>query len=104
VRSSAIIVIPSYNGAGRLPVHTFQTFTCEWHALRFLFVDNGSIEDTWQVLQPSTRLALNARLDAALYASSPPRPPQQMGHPRLNASDCRRWPVCCMLRLPPGKR
>jgi dolichyl-phosphate beta-glucosyltransferase len=51
VISSAIIVIPCYNEAGRLPVHTFQTFTCERHALRFLCVNDGNTDDTWQVLQ-----------------------------------------------------
>src|SRR5215510_11242640 len=51
VTSSAIIVIPCYNEAKRLQVHTFQTFVCEQHALRFLFVDDGSTDDTWQVLE-----------------------------------------------------
>src|SRR5687768_13536106 len=58
--SSAIIVIPCYNEAGRLQVQVFQTFTCAGHALRFLFVDDGSTDDTWQVLQ-------------ALHASDPQR-------------------------------
>jgi dolichyl-phosphate beta-glucosyltransferase len=51
VMSSAIIVIPCYNEAARLQVHTFQTFTCAQHALRFLFIDDGSTDDTWQVLE-----------------------------------------------------
>ena len=49
--SSAIIVIPCYNEASRLPVHTFQTFTCARHALRFLLVNDGSTDETWQVLE-----------------------------------------------------
>jgi dolichyl-phosphate beta-glucosyltransferase len=49
--TSAVIVIPCYNEAERLPVHTFQVFACEDHALRFLFVDDGSTDDTWRVLE-----------------------------------------------------
>jgi dolichyl-phosphate beta-glucosyltransferase len=58
--SSAIIVIPCYNEAARLQVQTFKAFTCEQHVLRFLFVNDGSTDDTWKVLQ-------------ALHASDPQR-------------------------------
>jgi len=58
--SSAIIVIPCYNEARRLQVRTFQAFTCERHTLRFLFVNDGSTDDTWQVLE-------------ALHTSAPQR-------------------------------
>jgi dolichyl-phosphate beta-glucosyltransferase len=46
-----IMVVRSYNEAGRLPVHTFQAFSCEQHALQSLFVDDDSTDDTWQVLE-----------------------------------------------------
>jgi glycosyltransferase involved in cell wall biosynthesis len=49
--SSAIIVIPCYNEAERLQVQTFQAHTCERHTLRFLFVNDGSTDDTWRVLE-----------------------------------------------------
>lgn len=49
--SSATIVIPCYNEAERLQIHTFQAFSCERHAIRFLFVDDGSTDSTWQVLE-----------------------------------------------------
>lgn len=49
--SSAMIVIPCYNEAGRLPVHTFQAFSCTRHRLRFLFVNDGSGDGTWELLQ-----------------------------------------------------
>ena len=51
VMSSVIIVVPCYNEAARLQVQTFKAFTCEQHFLRFLFVNDGSIDDTWKVLQ-----------------------------------------------------
>jgi dolichyl-phosphate beta-glucosyltransferase len=60
VMSSATIVIPCYNEAGRLQVQTFQAFTCERHMLRFLFVNDGSTDGTWQILE-------------ALYAFDPQR-------------------------------
>jgi dolichyl-phosphate beta-glucosyltransferase len=49
--SSVIIVIPCYNEAARLQVQTFKAFTCGQHVLRFLFVNDGSTDDTWKVLQ-----------------------------------------------------
>jgi dolichyl-phosphate beta-glucosyltransferase len=63
VMSSVIIVIPCYNEAGRLQAETFKAFTCEPHVLRFLFVNDGSTDDTWKVLQAlhasdSQRLAI----------------------------------------------
>jgi dolichyl-phosphate beta-glucosyltransferase len=51
VISSAVIVIPCYNEARRLQVSTFQEFTCHTHALRFLFVNDGSTDETLMVLQ-----------------------------------------------------
>src|SRR5262247_2892540 len=49
--SSAIIAIPCYNEATRLPVHQFKTFASAEHTVRFLFVDDGSSDDTWSVLE-----------------------------------------------------
>ncbi len=49
--SSATIVVPCYNEATRLPVRQFKAFTCTEHAVRFLFVDDGSTDATWSVLE-----------------------------------------------------
>jgi dolichyl-phosphate beta-glucosyltransferase len=49
--SSAIIVIPCYNEAARLPAHRFKAFACARHAIQFLFVDDGSSDGTWPVLE-----------------------------------------------------
>jgi dolichyl-phosphate beta-glucosyltransferase len=49
--SSAIIVIPCYNEAARLPVHQFKAFAGAGHAVQFLFVDDGSTDGTWPVLE-----------------------------------------------------
>jgi glycosyltransferase involved in cell wall biosynthesis len=49
--SSVIIVIPCYNEAARLQVQTFKAFTCGQHVLRFLFINDGSTDDTGKVLQ-----------------------------------------------------
>lgn len=49
--SSATIVIPCYNEAERLQVPHFQAFTCERHRLRFLFVNDGSTDGTWKLLE-----------------------------------------------------
>jgi dolichyl-phosphate beta-glucosyltransferase len=48
---SAIIVIPCYNEAQRLQSHTFKAFVCAGHAQRFLFVNDGSTDDTISVLK-----------------------------------------------------
>jgi len=49
--SSAIIVIPCYNEARRLNISAFKRFTFKGHLQRFLFVDDGSTDETWQVLE-----------------------------------------------------
>jgi dolichyl-phosphate beta-glucosyltransferase len=49
--SSAIIVIPCYNEARRLQIHKFEEFVCAGHPQRFLFVNDGSTDDTLQVLE-----------------------------------------------------
>jgi dolichyl-phosphate beta-glucosyltransferase len=49
--SSATIVIPCYNEAPRLPVHQFKAFACARHLVRFLFIDDGSTDATWSVLE-----------------------------------------------------
>ena len=48
--SSAIIVIPCYNEAQRLPIRAFKTFVCAGHPQRFLFVNDGSTDGTRDVL------------------------------------------------------
>jgi glycosyltransferase involved in cell wall biosynthesis len=45
-----IIVIPCYNEATRLQIAIFKAFACTQPAVRFLFVDDGSTDGTWQVL------------------------------------------------------
>jgi dolichyl-phosphate beta-glucosyltransferase len=49
--SSAIIVIPCYNEATRLPVEAFKAFASAERRVRFLFVDDGSTDGTWPVLE-----------------------------------------------------
>jgi dolichyl-phosphate beta-glucosyltransferase len=51
MKSSATIVIPCYNEAARLPVQQFKAFTCAGHLVQFLFVDDGSTDATWSVLE-----------------------------------------------------
>jgi glycosyltransferase involved in cell wall biosynthesis len=51
MESPAIVVIPCYNEATRLQVATFKAFSCMWPAVRFLFVDDGSTDRTWRVLE-----------------------------------------------------
>jgi dolichyl-phosphate beta-glucosyltransferase len=48
--SSAIIVIPCYNEAQRLPIHAFHAFARKGHPHRFLFVNDGSTDSTGSVL------------------------------------------------------
>jgi len=45
-----IIVVPCYNEARRLPVGTFRAFAAADPRVRFLFVDDGSIDKTRHVL------------------------------------------------------
>jgi len=50
VMSSAIMVIPCYNEAQRLPIHAFKAFVGAQHPYRFLFVNDGSTDGTRHVL------------------------------------------------------
>jgi len=45
-----IIVVPCYNEANRLPVDAFRNFTIPGHRVEFLFVNDGSSDQTAQVL------------------------------------------------------
>jgi dolichyl-phosphate beta-glucosyltransferase len=49
--ASAVIVLPCYNEARRLQVSVFRNCICHRHALRFLFVNDGSTDGTRQILQ-----------------------------------------------------
>src|SRR2546421_9294032 len=49
--SSAIIVIPCFNEAQRLPIHAFKAFVCAGCLPRFLFVNDGSTDGTVHVLK-----------------------------------------------------
>jgi dolichyl-phosphate beta-glucosyltransferase len=53
--SSAVVIIPCYNEARRLQISTFQDFTCDGHPLRFLFVNDGSTDETLMVLKSLQR-------------------------------------------------
>lgn len=48
--SNVLIVVPCYNEAGRLDVESFLAFACQKHAIRFLFVNDGSKDETLEVL------------------------------------------------------
>lgn len=45
------VVVPCYNEAGRLPAEAFIQFAAAHPAFSFLFVDDGSTDNTWEVLQ-----------------------------------------------------
>jgi dolichyl-phosphate beta-glucosyltransferase len=49
--SSAIIVIPCYNEAARLKINAFKEWPREAHPQQFLFVDDGSTDETLQLLE-----------------------------------------------------
>ncbi|HEY0706757.1 MAG TPA: dolichyl-phosphate beta-glucosyltransferase [Polyangia bacterium] len=61
---SAVIVVPCFNEAQRLPVATFATFAQSWPG-RLLFVDDGSRDETARVLadlaarRPETMTAMS---------------------------------------------
>jgi dolichyl-phosphate beta-glucosyltransferase len=46
-----IIVVPCYNEARRLDTQAFKAFTHDKYRVRFLFIDDGSTDDTWNLLQ-----------------------------------------------------
>lgn len=47
----SIIIIPCFNEGQRLPVKIFYEFLREQHLIKFLFVDDGSTDNTYQVLK-----------------------------------------------------
>jgi glycosyltransferase involved in cell wall biosynthesis len=60
--SGTIIVVPCYNEAGRLAPEAFRAFAQAWGHGRFLFVDDGSTDDTFSVLA-KLQTALPERFD-----------------------------------------
>jgi len=51
-----IIVVPCYNEARGLNTQAFKAFSHERYHVRFLFVDDGSTDETWDVLQSLSAL------------------------------------------------
>lgn len=51
----ATIVVPCYNEAARLPGERFVNYAREHTDVEFLFVDDGSTDDTWNMLQELCR-------------------------------------------------
>src|SRR6266576_3327810 len=49
--ASAAIVVPCYNEEKRLDVASFRDFSDRSHSITFLFVDDGSTDETLQLLQ-----------------------------------------------------
>lgn len=48
---NSIIVIPCFNESQRLPVDTFQKFLREQNSVQFVFVDDGSKDNTFQIIE-----------------------------------------------------
>lgn len=51
MRASATIVVPCYNEAKRLRLAEFQRFGSQVDSVRFLFVDDGSTDETRSILE-----------------------------------------------------
>ncbi|WBM75762.1 dolichyl-phosphate beta-glucosyltransferase [Saprospira grandis] len=47
---SCLIVVPCYNEAERLALDEFRAALARWPNLQFLFVNDGSQDDTWSIL------------------------------------------------------
>ena len=45
------IIIPCFNEGQRLPVEIFQEFLREQHLVQFVFVDDGSTDNTYKILE-----------------------------------------------------
>ncbi len=69
-RQKAVIVVPCFNEAKRLPVATFRRFMGMNRHIRFIFVDDGSTDGTLSVLRelaadsPDRALALHLKRNA----------------------------------------
>ena len=48
---NSIIVIPCFNESQRLPVDAFDRFLEEQNSVQFVFVDDGSRDDTFQIIK-----------------------------------------------------
>jgi dolichyl-phosphate beta-glucosyltransferase len=46
-----IIVVPCYNEARRINAEAFKAFAHDKYRVRFLFIDDGSTDETWKLLQ-----------------------------------------------------
>jgi len=53
--SKIIITVPCYNEASRLDAESFLTYLKKWPAHHFIFVDDGSTDQTWSVLERMQR-------------------------------------------------
>ena len=71
-----IVVIPCYDEAKRLPVQAFREFVAHVPGVQFLFVNDGSKDDTLAILQ-RLRDEMNA-----LIAALPHWQPRQHGPKR----------------------
>jgi len=49
-RPQAIIIIPCYNEAERLPTDDLKAFARAHHNIRLLLVDDGSSDQTWEII------------------------------------------------------
>jgi glycosyltransferase involved in cell wall biosynthesis len=64
-----VMVVPCYNEAGRLVPEAFHSFAQAWSHGRFLFVDDGSTDDAFEVLA-KLKTALPERIDVLRLPSN----------------------------------
>ena len=58
----AIVILPCYNEAKRLPIEQFLAFDSDHYHQKFIFVNDGSADSTLQVLE-----SLHARAPGRYY-------------------------------------
>jgi hypothetical protein len=116
-----VIVVPCYDEARRLNVGAFQQFATEFDSVAFLFVDDGSRDQTLQVLDHLVatapdrfaRLSLGRNYGKAeavrrglLHALASdvagPLPARGSGGSFISATGMRIWPPPCRPSSPSG--